>query len=250
MIQAIQLEFFKIRRRKVSWIIAALLGVQCLWSLWAILRMDSSDLKQGWLYLLYQFPLLNAIVLPTTIAVLASRLSDVEHKGQTLRLLEVVMPAGRLFDAKFLCGAVYMVAVVLFQAAVMLASGTLCGFSDGAPFAKIGLYLLFTTGVNLTILTLQQTLSLQFVNQMVAFTVGIMGSFFGLFSMFFPQSIQKLIVWGYYGVLMTVGLNWDLGTRIMDFYWAQIDWWGWVLLIVQFCVFYSVGRAAFIRKEN
>ncbi|NCB37071.1 MAG: ABC transporter permease, partial [Clostridia bacterium] len=108
--RALILEFEKIRHRKVWLIVSAMLLVQTLWSLWSVGRMDATELAQGWMFFLYQFPLLNAIMMPVLAAVVASRLCDIEHKGHMLKLLHTVMPAGRLFNAKFLCGALYMLA--------------------------------------------------------------------------------------------------------------------------------------------
>ncbi|HBQ86615.1 MAG TPA: ABC transporter permease, partial [Syntrophomonas sp.] len=113
MIKALSVEFQKIRHRRVWAIVAALILVQMLWSLWGIQRMDAHDLYQGWMYFLYQLPLLNSIMMPVIAAVVASRLCDIEHKGQTFKLLNTVMPAQRLFAAKFVCGALYMLATVL-----------------------------------------------------------------------------------------------------------------------------------------
>ncbi|MEN6326499.1 MAG: ABC transporter permease [Syntrophomonas sp.] len=249
MIKAFAMEFQKIRRRKVWAIVAALISVQILWSLWGVDRMDAHDLAQGWMSFLYQFPLLNSIMMPVIAAVVASRLCDIEHKGQTLKLLHTVMPAGRLFAAKFLCGALYMLAAVLLQLLVMVAVGLLIGFAGNPPLDKLLYYLLFTTAVNLTILLLQQVLSLLFRNQMIPLTVGIIGGFAGLFIMFFPQNLGRLLLWGYYGVLMLVGMNWDRATRITDFYYLPVDWTGFITLVVMFCMIFIIGRALFIRKE-
>ncbi|TEB05688.1 ABC-2 family transporter protein [Pelotomaculum schinkii] len=249
MIKALAMEFQKIRRRRVWLIVAALIIVQILWSLWGVRGMDAHDLSQGWMYFLYQFPLLNSIMMPVIAAVVASRLCDIEHKGQTLKLLNTVMPAGRLFAAKFLCGSLYMLAAVLLQVVVIIAVGRLVGFAGSPPLAKLFYYLLFTTAVNLTILLLQQVLSLLFRNQMIALAVGIIGSFAGLFILYFPQSLERFLLWGYYGVLMFVGMNWDRATRVTDFYYVPIDWAGFVTLIIVFCVMYIIGRALFIRKE-
>ncbi len=188
-------------------------------------------------------------MMPVIAAVVASRLCDIEHKGQTLKLLHTVMPAGRLFSAKFLCGSLYMLAAVLLQLIVIVAVGRLVGFEGSPPFAKLFYYLLFTTAVNLTILLLQQVLSLLFRNQMVPLAVGIIGSFAGLFILFFPQNLERLLLWGYYGVMMFVGMDWDRATRVTDFYYVPIDWAGFVTLIIVFCVMYIIGRALFIRKE-
>ena len=230
-------------------IVAAMIMVQILWSIWGVRRMDAHELSQGWMFFLYQFPLLNSIMMPVIAAVVASRLCDIEHKGQMLKLLNTVMPAGRLFAAKFLCGALYMLAAVLLQLIVIVAVGYAVGFMGAPPFDKLFYYLLFTTAVNLTILLLQQVLSLLFVNQMVPLTVGLIGGLSGLFIMFFPQNLERLLLWGYYGVLMFVGMNWDRATRITDFYYAPVNWAGFITLAVMFCVIYIIGRTLFVRKE-
>jgi hypothetical protein len=249
MITALGMEFYKTRRRKVWLVVGALIGAQLLWALWSLTRMDAQDLSTGWQYCLYQFPLLNSIMMPVIAAVVASRLCDVEHKGQTLRLLETVMPAGRLFDVKFLCGAGYILAAALLQVLVMLITGLAAGFPGEVPADMLGFYLLFTTAVSLTILLFQQVLSLLFTNQMVPLSVGLVGSFAGLFSMFFPEGFQKFLLWSYYGVLMFVRMDWDPETRISNFYWTSIDWSGLVSLAVFFCVIYIVGRVLFVKKE-
>lgn len=247
--KALILEFHKIRHRRVWMIVAAMIFVQILWSIRGVGRMDAHDRSQGWMFFLYQFPLLNSIMMPVITAVVASRLCDIEHKGQTLKLLKTVMPAGRLFAAKFLCGALHMLTAVLLQLIVIVAVGYVVGFIGSPPFEKLFYYLLFTTAVNLTILLLQQVLSLLFINQMIPLTVGLIGGLAGLFIMFFPQNLERLLLWGYYGVLMLVGMNWDRATRITDFYYTSIDWTGFITLAVMFCVIYIIGRALFIRKE-
>lgn len=249
MIKAIAMEFRKIRRRRVWAIVAALVFVQILWSLWGVQRMDAHDLSQGWMHFLYQFPLLNSIMMPVIAAVVASRLCDIEHKGQMFKIINTVMPAQRLFAAKFFCGALYMLAAVILQLVVIVAVGYATGFDGNPPSDKLLYYLLFTTAVNLTILLLQQVLSLLFKNQMVPLTVGIIGSFAGLFIMYFPQSLERLLLWGYYGVLMFVGMDWDRTTRITDFYYVPVDWTGFITLSVMFFIIYIIGRTLFIRKE-
>ncbi|WP_077609541.1 ABC transporter permease [Clostridium sp. Marseille-P2415] len=243
------IEFQKIRGRKIWLAAAALLGAQCLWGLWAFRNMDAHELSQGWERCLYHFPVLNAVMMPVIIAVIASRLCDVEHKGHTFKLLHTVMPAGKLFDAKFICGALHMIAVGFFQVIVIIIFGNVKGFGEVLPVDKLFYHLLFTTAINLTLLVLQQVLSLLFANQMLPFTVGLIGSFAGLFSMFFPKGIQKCLLWGYYGILIQVGMNWDRDTRVTDFYSVPIDWTGFMLLGIMFAVIYIAGRMLFVRKE-
>ena len=247
--KAITVEFMKIRHRKNWFFVFLLILVQIVWSLWAVSRMDAEDLQQGWLFSMYQFPLLNSIMMPVITAVVASGLCDVEHKGQSLRLLRTMLPAGKIFDAKFFCGAIFMLVTSFFQVLVIVMIGLFAPYGGEIPFRMLGEYLLFTTAVNLTILLLQQVLSLLFTNQMVALSVGLIGAFSGLFSMYLPQSFQKFLIWAYYGVLMFVRLDWSRETRISNFYSVAADWSGMVTLGIFFVVIYVVGRYLFVRKE-
>lgn len=242
-------EFQKVRNRRVWLIVAALILVQIAWVSWSFHSMSTNDTQQGWMIILYQFSLLNSIVMPVIAAVVASRLSDVEHKGQTLKLLNTIMPTGKLFAAKFLCGALYMFIVAILQVLVVIATGYLRGFEGSVPVVKILYYLFFTTSVNVTILLFQQVLSLFFKNQIVSLSVGLTGGLIGLFIMFFPQHLAKFILWGYYGVLMLVGMDWDPATRFSSYYWAPVDWQGFLMLGLFFAAIYLIGRFLFVRKE-
>jgi hypothetical protein len=249
MIKALIVELYKTRRKKIGWVVAAFILTQLFWIIWSMSRMKADDEMRGWMVILYQFPLLNAIMMPVMAAVIASRLGDLEHKGQAYRLLRTIAPAGLLFDVKFFTGALYMLTAALLQLGVILASGYFKGFEGSPPFERLFCYLFFTTAVNLSILLLQQILSLLFTNQMVALSAGLIGAFAGLFSLFFPQSLQKLILWGYYGVLMIVRLDWNPDTRISHYSWTPIDWPGFILLGIFFSLLYGLGRFLFTRKE-
>ena len=247
--KAFAVEFQKIRRRRIWLIIALLVFVQVVWSLWGVSDMDAHDLQQGWRFSLYQFPLLNSIMMPVVAAVVASRLCDVEHKGQSLKSLRTILSAGRIFDSKFLCGAVFMLAATILQVVLICIIGFGKQFTEPIPIRLIGYYLIFTFAINLTIVVFQQVLSLLFKNQMVSLSVGLIGTFIGLFSLFFPQGFQKFLIWGYYGVLMFVRMDWNPETRISNLYWTPVDWSGLIFLAVFFFAIYLVGRLLFIKKE-
>ena len=241
------MEFKKTRRRNVWVVIAAMILLQCVW----ILRIfNSADrIRDGWMICLYQFPLLNSIIMPVAAAVIASRLCDVEHKGQALKLLETVMLPGKLFDAKFLCGSCFIFAATFLQFLIFLVTGYLLHFTGPVPAGRLLCYLLFTATVNVTILLFQQILSLLFVNQMVSLSAGLIGALVGLFIMFFPPEFERLLLWGYYGVLMLVRMDWNSTTRVIRYYWITADWNGYLTLTAMFCVLYLIGRMLFIRKE-
>ena len=92
--KTLQLEFYKIKSRKVWLTMFVLLSVQLLWGLWAFHDPRDWELQCGWMSLLYHLSLLDGIMIPTMMAVLASRLADIEHKGNTYKQLETLRSAG------------------------------------------------------------------------------------------------------------------------------------------------------------
>ncbi len=248
--KGIRLEFYKIRRRKIWVIIMVLLGVQCLWGLWAFRNMDAKKLSQGYMQCLYHFTVFNTIMMPMVAAITASKICDLEHKGQTFKLLLTVMPAGTLFDAKFICASMHMVAVGAAQMIFIIVLGKAAGFTEPFPPGYLFYYFIITIFVTVVILAIQQAFSLLFTNQMVSFVIGITGSFAGVFSLFLPRNIQRGILWSYYGVLMPVRMNWDSQTRIADLQYIPVDWSSFWLLMGLFAMIYFTGRRCFARKER
>ena len=247
--RGLRLEFFKARRKKLWLAPACMLVIELIWSMWAMGRMDAADLRQGGMYFLYQFPMLNTILIPITTAVLASRLCDMEHKGQTLKLMDTLCPPGRLFDAKFLCGAVYLGAACVLQVLAIFCAGAVAGFRGGFPAGAYAFYFISTLAVSLTLYLLQLVLSLNLVNQAPPLIAGVVGGFLGLFSMFFPRPVQRLVPWCYYAVLSPVGMNWDPATRWTEFYWMPRDCVSLAVAALAFGALYAAGRRLFARKE-
>lgn len=248
--KGIYLEFYKIRRKKIWVTIVALFGVECLWALWAFRDMNAKELSQGYMQCQYHFSVLNTILMPMIAAITASRICDLEHKGQTFKLLLTAMSAGALFDAKFICASLYMAAVGTAQTLFIIILGKTVGFTGPFPPGYLVYGLITTVTVTITILALQQVISLLFSNQMIPLIVGITGSFAGLFSLFLPPGIQKGILWSYYGVLTPVKMNWDSHTKITDLQYIPVDWSGFLLLLGSFAAIYLTGRWCFTRKER
>jgi lantibiotic transport system permease protein len=249
MIKALSMEFYKSRRRKIVLVALGLLAVQLVWILWGTRGMDARELETGWLYFLFQMPLLNSIMLPVVVAVISSRLCDVEHKGHTFNVLKTILPAGKLFDIKLIVSSLIVAIIIGLQVVMLLIAGIYFGFTGPIPFGKLVIYLFVSLLINMGILGFQQTLSLLFQNQMIALTVGLFGSFVGLFSLFFPEGVQKFYIWGYFGILMQVGMNWDPQTRIMDLFYTPLEWQSFLLLAIHLFAIYFVGRFLFVRKE-
>ena len=70
--------------------------------------------------LLYNLAMVDAIMLPIGVAVIASRSCELEHRGHTLKLLETAVTPGRLYAAKLAWGALVLAGLLLAGLALFL----------------------------------------------------------------------------------------------------------------------------------
>ena len=102
-------EWMKLRRRKVELLLLAFLGFTFLWCAWILSDADAEALEDGYRWIFSNLSIINTILLPTMLAMLASRICDMEIKGNTLKLICTMENKGRLFDMKFLTGSLYLI---------------------------------------------------------------------------------------------------------------------------------------------
>ena len=242
----LRLEFFKSRRQHLFVIEGALLAFLLVYSFFDFSHMSTAS---GWLDTLYTMPLMDALLFPVVLAAIASRLCECEHKGNTFKLLETMMTPQNLFDAKLACGTVHVAALSILQSVIVCAAGASCGFSGPLPILRVLSFTGITFAVSMLVFALQLGLSLLLPNQMIPMTVGVAGSFLGIFTMFFPQLLQKFLPWGYYGVLMQVGMDWNQAAGTVSFYWAAFDLAGLALLAVWFAAVLLLFRGKIARRE-
>lgn len=243
-------EWMKIRYRGIGWVVLAFFGLVVLWSIWTLYDIPRSEAEDGYRMLFLQLPLMDTILMPTMIAMLASRLCDTEIKGSTLKLLCTLERKERLFDLKFLTGASYLTLFTAGQVVLILAEGVFYGFVRPLEPMQFLYFILQVYVVSLGILLVQVVLSFHFENQILPLAAGILGSFAGLFSWFFADGVlKKCILWGYYSELCFIIMDWDRETRIVTYYDASFDWPSLGILAVLLAAGYVSGRYFFLKKE-
>lgn len=247
--KSIRIEWRKIKRKHFALVVLGTLLLLLFWQLWSTSRMDETDLIQGWMGLLYQMPLLNCIVLPIMTGVLASRISDIEHKGNTFSMLRLLIQNRSIYFAKIYLGVFFVGITTLGEVMMMLMLGFLRGFITSPPWGFLIYFFGYTLLVSIALYLFQLLLSLILKNQLIPIGISIMGSFIGLFSLYMPGRIQEFFVWGYYGVLSNVRMNWDAVSRIIDYYWTPLNWGGIVVIVAFSIVITVLGYRLFIRKE-
>lgn len=244
------LEFFKMRHRRVLWVCVALLSAQILWEGVDLIR--STPMHHSWLGLGYDMVILDAVLFPLAVSVLASRNCEGEHRGGMLKLLETMTTPTRLYWSKLMWGALILACLVVGRFWAFIAIGFMMAFPGPIAWDTLIWYHLGSWMVSVMIYGLQQGLSLRFVNQAVALIVGLVGSFLGLMSAFFPYTVARWIPWGYYGLMATVHVQWDhykmhqvvpyeaVLPQIVDV----------GLLVVWMLIFVFVGWRLFVRQEG
>ncbi|MDE7185713.1 MAG: ABC transporter permease [Lachnospiraceae bacterium] len=240
MMYCLSLELKKTRRRGIWLVLAALLITISLWV--GGTMNDARFLGFGWMMALYSLPIVNAVLIPTGIAVFASRIIDMEHKGNTWKLLETLEGKFELYAAKVLYG---LIAVLFFSIAELLLYATIgfaLGFEGTPDLWAYGLFFVQTFAVTLNLYLLQMLLSLIFTNQAVALCVGLCGSLAGLFLMYIPQwsILKNIIPWGHYGAMMFVGMDWNKAQGIKGFYYMQQEN-GALFFVVGWFLFLIIG---------
>ncbi|MDE6052816.1 MAG: ABC transporter permease, partial [Lachnospiraceae bacterium] len=185
MIYYLSLELKKTKRRGI-WLVLAVLFLVI--TAWAGYNMnDERFLEQGWMMALFNVPLLNAILIPTAIAVFASRIIDLEHKGNTWKMLETLQSKFDIYITKVLYGMIAILIFSLLELTAFLVMGYVVGFKGTPDLWAYGLFFVQTFVISFNLYLLQMIVSLIFSNQAVALCTGLCGSMAGLFLMYVPH---------------------------------------------------------------
>lgn len=245
------LEFYKIKRRKVGLTMAAFLAAQFLWGLWALRSPTAGEQAQGFLSLLYALPVLDAVMVPPIMAILASRLSDIEHKGCTFKQLETLRSPGSLYHAKAVCGLIITAVMFALQFALFILLGYVLGYQGHPDPAHYLLSYVLKLASNSSLFLMQLALSMFFANQMIPLVAGLCGSLIGLLLMF--VKFYSFLPWGGNLNSTLVMMDWDSTTRISTYYYREyspVELAAVAMIFVWIVIFYTAGRILFSRKEN
>ena len=245
-------ELKKIHRRHIGMLFAATWMIDFIWMYWAMGRGLTGTqflLGQEYYYLLVTLPIINAIFMPTILAAAASRLCDIELKGNALKMLCTMEPRQTIFHTKLLVGTMYVFLFSLAQTAMIPLLCTILPTKQvGIPLANVLLCGMTTFSVSMVLLIIQQSLSLLSKNQLFPLFFGVGGSFVGIFFAFFPQ-IPPVLPWTYYYALCTVNMHYSQSMRDVTYYLIPFRT-GLFLGFMAFGVLaYMIGQRLFMQRE-
>lgn len=199
-------EFAKMRHLKVLVLpLIMLLGVTGLTLFRALASGAFSADAQGdgfpWKLMLASMSFAINMIYPILLSVMASRLVEVEHRGNGWMLSAGSgTTPGQLCRAKFFALGSLVIAATVLQSALIAGVGLLAGVTDPFP---TGLWLSYTVAVtliNVVVLAAHVLISAVIENQLVCLGIGVGGLFLAVFGSAFPAWISHLTPWGYYAL--------------------------------------------------
>ena len=215
--KALHAELQKARRRHDLLICLAVPVVVYLWA-GAEAPTGADELANAYSALLFALPVLNAILMPIVMALIASRLWDMEVKGNTAKLLYTLQSRRSLFAGKALLGTGEVLLMVTLEMAVSILLGRVQGYTEAFPAGPFVYTGICTLAVDVMLFFSELLLMLIFDNPLPALCVGIVGALIGpLVSYFVP--------WGYFVPLSCYEIAlWDRATRTVTYGLRPYNW--------------------------
>lgn len=249
----LSLEFYKIKRKKIILMTFLFVAVEIMWCIMNSNRAltKNPDMLSGfeYSYMIMSFTSLNGLFFPILISIITSRISDIEHKGDTWKLLKSsATPLNSIYFSKFLCSTILISVSILLQILAILGFASFKDFIEPFSMSLIIKYTLGTILVSIAIIALHQWVATVFQNQMLAVTLGMLGSFIGLTSGLFFQGIRRLFIWSYYIELTPLNYAYDtaLGSSV---YKVNMNFSMTVLIFFVGMLIYYIGKNHLLNKE-
>ncbi|WP_019639739.1 ABC transporter permease [Paenibacillus fonticola] len=198
---ALSLEFFKLRRKRIFLMIILFLLAQMVWAFLSLsMSMSKNNVAHPqWEAVIAVIASMNGLFLPIISAIIVSRVCDMEHKGNTWKMIVTTnINRKQIYLAKYVCVLLLLLFYVILQTALIALFGLTNDFISPAPIILLGQYILGTMITSTTIVALQQWVSLSLKNQAFALCLGMVGGFIGMTADLFPAIIRQFFIWSYY----------------------------------------------------
>lgn len=212
------LELYKLKHRKVFLTFLVILGVELLFVFSNygnnknFLNMVSDPAAPAWEDLIIGPAAINGLFFPILAAVIASRICDMEHKGNTWKLLECNNQNRKsIWFCKFTIVSTLMMLAIFIQAFIIIAYGNSMGIVQPLPVRTLLGFVLGTAMITFVVVTIQVFFSLVCTNQLIPMSIGMIGALIGFISTLLPPGIRNILIWGNYAELMVLGQDTSSG---------------------------------------
>lgn len=208
---SVLLEFYKLRRKRIFLMIPLLLSVELAWACLSVsMALAQHPGEVGWADMVMTVTSMNGLFFPILSAVIVSRICDMEHKGNTWKMLmSASVKRSRLYAAKYACAVLLLLFAVILQVVVITAFGTASALPEPLPGGMLLKFIGSMMLTSLAVIALQQWVSLVVKNQAFALSLGMFGGFIGLTADLFPAAIRRFFIWSYYTGLGPVTYSYE-----------------------------------------
>ena len=142
----------------------------------SLLSPGPDELANAYSALFYSIPVDNVLIFPIVMAVLASRLWDMEVKGSTWKLLYTLQSRRSLFLGKALFGIMEVLLVTFLEMGGVFLTGKIYGYTEAFPISQLFYLTGCTLAVELMLFFGAFLLMLLAGNPLLALCAGIIAS--------------------------------------------------------------------------
>ncbi|MCL6662749.1 ABC transporter permease [Paenibacillus amylolyticus] len=247
--KALSLEYYKIRRKRIWVMLSLFLAAEMIWASMSMsISISRSAANASWEALIFSIASMNGLFLPIISAIVVSRICDMEHKGNTWKMLMTTnIGRNHVYTAKYICANSLILYGILAQAVFIVGFGLSKNISGPLPFSLLVQFVIGTLLTTLAITALQQWLSLTVRNQAFALCLGMLGGFIGTTSGLFPAGVRHLFIWSYYMDLNPVTYIYSAtsGTYVSGMLPVGL----FLAALLMAAIFYFAGNIHVSRKE-
>ncbi|MDO4258262.1 MAG: ABC transporter permease [Actinomycetaceae bacterium] len=210
---ALTVEIAKMRRLKTLPIVGVMVVTTLLFSGSSLFRATNQAIADDvaalpWAGALGLAVMMNALIHPVIVAIVASRQVDIENtSGGWILGSSLGRTPGIQCRTKFLVASGVIAAACTAQLGLLVVLGRLSGISVPFDWAPWLLYLLCLIAVDCALIALHILISAHWENQIVSVGVGLLGAFAGIYMMLAPSWAPPLVPWGYFTVIAAASLD-------------------------------------------
>ena len=211
---------------------------------------SEEELANGYSALFYSLPVIHSILLPVTMAALASRLWDMEIRGGMMKLLCTLQSRRSLFMGKAVFGLLETALITAIEMGAAALIGRVHGYTEAFPAAQFVYLAVCTFAVDAMLFFSELLLMIRFGNPLAALCVGIVGALLGVFSAFMPPIVSYFVPWGYFEPLSAYRVvEWDRETHLVLYGTRPYNWGLLIFTIALGLAFFALARRSVQREE-
>lgn len=157
-----------------------------------------------WLQLINSYLLAKVIFTPTLLAVVISRVVDIENIGDMWKTLKTSgWSMEEIFDIKFLVSFFKYTIFQILEGILFLFIGRKIGITMPIPIERFIMILISIIAISFAIMAIHYFLAMRYENQLIGLALSVCGSLSGIIGTFLPLRISRFIPYSYYTHLIT-----------------------------------------------